>query len=87
MVLERGQQGSKLFDNFSAFQHVHEYFADFDVFDESGTYYDPELYYLDPKLNLTLGGILRKVPILYQFQKKNSASSACVQINIPHGMG
>ena len=43
MVLERGQQGSKLFDNCLLFGHVfHEYFADFDVdfgvSNESGTY-------------------------------------------------
>ena len=44
MVLARGQQESKLFDNVSAFRpcFFHEYFADFDgdfgVFDESGAY-------------------------------------------------
>ena len=41
MVLARGQQGSKLFDGFSA-MFFHEYFADFDgdfgVFDENDTY-------------------------------------------------
>ena len=44
MVLARGQQGSKLFDNLSAFRpcFFHEYFADFDrdfdVFGENDTY-------------------------------------------------
>ena len=44
MVLARGQQGSKLFDNLLAFlaMFFHKYFADFEgdfgVFDESGTY-------------------------------------------------
>ena len=47
-----------------------KYFADFDgdfgVFNESGTFHDRESYNLDPKLNLTLTALLRKVPILYR---------------------
>ena len=50
--------------------------GDFCVFDDSGTYNYWRLYDLDPKLNLTLTGHLRKVPILYKIIKKNSASSA-----------
>lgn len=52
----------------------HEYFADFDrvfgVFEEIDTFNDRELYNLDPKLNLTLTALLRKVPILYGIGKK-----------------
>ena len=47
--------------------NFHEYFADFDldfgVSNESGTYNDGESHDLDPKLNLTLTALLRKVPI------------------------
>ena len=60
--------------------NFHEYFVDFDrvfgVSDESGTYYDREWHDLDPKLNLTLTALLRKVPILYQIGIKYFASSA-----------
>ena len=66
--------------------YFHEYFADFDkdfsVLDESGTYNDLELYDLDPKLNLPLTALLRKVSIFYRIGKKYSASSKCVQKNI-----
>ena len=79
MVLARGQQGNNYFDNLSAM--FYEYFVDFDlvfcVSDESGTNNDWESYNLGPKLNLTLTGLLRKVPILYRIRKKYSASSAC----------
>ena len=48
----------------------HENFTDFDwvfgVSDENGTYYDWELYVLDPKLTLTCNPLPRKVPILYR---------------------
>ena len=57
----------------------HENFTDFDqvfgVSDENGTYYDRELYVLDPKLTLTCNALHRKVPILYRIGKKYSASS------------
>ena len=57
----------------------HENFTDFDqvfgVSDENGTYYDWELYVLDPKLTLTCNVLRRKVPILYRIGKKYSASS------------
>ena len=60
----------------------YEYVADFDqvfgISDESGTYNDRESHDLDPKLNLTLTALLRKVPILYQIGKKYSAGSAWV---------
>ena len=50
-----------------------EYFADFErdfrVLDESGTNDDRELCDFDPKLNLTLTALLRKVPILYRIGK------------------
>ena len=46
MVLARGQQGSKLFDNLSAFQpcffmntmYFADFYGDFGVFDENDTY-------------------------------------------------
>ena len=45
----------------------HEYLADFDqvfgVSDDSGTYNNRESYDFDPKLNLTLTALLRKVQI------------------------
>ena len=58
----------------------HEYFAEFDrvfgVFEEIDTVNDRELYNVDPKLNLTLTTLLRKVPILYGIGKKYSARRA-----------
>ena len=57
----------------------HENFTDFDrvfgVSDENGTYYDREMYVLDPKLTLTCNVLRRKAPILYRIGKKYSASS------------
>ena len=66
----------------------HEYFdGDFSVFDESGTYSYRESYDLDPKLNLTLTALLRKVPILYRIRKDIQSVAHVRKRNIPHDKG
>ena len=45
--------------------------GDFGVFNESDTYSDRELGDSDPKRNLIVTALLRKVPILYEIEKKN----------------